>query len=156
MVSDLNFLEVQVIRRLFDKKPVDYIAMIIDKPVESVIEKMKELIDGTGRLPFADIEHNKAIRKRTSAANDSMFDDKIRRGKYKKQQQPVPQKKEDKVFQTKVVDHSKLVSVRIDKKTTIQIPRGQDPVDAKKKFLAVHKPYAVLPEAPWKKVSKFK
>lgn len=154
MLNDFNFLDLQVIRNMYKTKPVSYISMIIEKPEEIILEKVKEISLATGQLPFQDKKHNEALKKRTKKTNESVFNEVVKRSRSKNRD--IRPKKEVKVFKNRSVDHLNLTPVRINAKTYIYIKAGEDPEKERKKWFDRHQPHEVVPENPWKKVSKFK
>jgi hypothetical protein len=141
--------EIQIVQTFLEKKPADFIALLIDKPVLAVRELISELIMGTDRKTFESSQRKQNLKK----LNDKRFkeQDKV----INRQRSGLLKKDVDK-FQTKEVDLGKLVCIRVDAKTCIFIKPGLDPEKEKQKWLNAHQPAIYLPENPWKKVSKFK
>jgi hypothetical protein len=155
MADHFSIVDVRIIQSLLEKKPVDYIAMIIDKPPDFVAKKIKELLCGSTRVAFADKAINDSIRKKTQKLNDSIFNDTIKKAK-RVSRNGQAQKSQEVRFETRVIDYSKMVTVKIDAKTHIHVPAGGNIEKAKELFLKNQKSKQQITENSWKKVSKFK
>ncbi len=151
MVNEFSYTEIQIIQSFLSSKPVDYIAMIIDRPVDQVQEQITVLISGTKRLQFKDIKLKEELRNKIARENVRRFKEQDRLHKIKGVI-PIKSGKGDKKFELKKVDYSKMVLVKIDSKTCIQIKPGQDIEQARNNFLKMHKRYSISgPVNPWEK-----
>ena len=141
MASALNPLHDQVVKQFFDSKPANYIAMIIRVPESIVRMRVSEISIITGRKSFEEIKELKKKRKAQKVANvrRSEVEGNEIRGRGSQQAKSKQLKKVEKCFETKIIDYSKMITVRIDAKTCIQIPFGADPIEAKRKYLNLRK-----------------
>jgi len=147
MVDQFSNTQIQVVQTYLEKKPAGFIAMLIDKPVESVRSLINELIEGTGRKTFDSRTRKVNLKK----LNENNFKQQDKTSK--NMRDAIIRKAPVKKFETKAVDYTKLISVRVDHKTVIMIRPGQDPETEKQKFLNSRQPVV---EKHWKQVSKFK
>lgn len=149
MQNDFSIVDTRIINSLLHKKPVDYIAMIIDMPIDAVMNKIKELITGTNRLPFDDKKHNQVLKEKALKENRKNLN-----AVYLKQRSE--RKNSVPKYQTRVVDYSQMITIRIDAKTCINVKAGTDVEKAKQQFFDTYKSFTQTAENPWQQIKKFK
>lgn len=165
MQNDLSSLDKRVIQSLLKKKSFADIAEIIDKPLNVATDYILQYLEGKNIETFQQKLTNKveAKRKRQSEEQDKKnrkkdYDTQQRKKRLSIDQEMINNRKRrnEPVFQTKVIDHSKMVSVRIDAKTIIQVPQGTDTNKAKENYLQRLKDSRPVQISTQKKVNKFK
>lgn len=139
--------DIMLIEKEIGRKPYSDIAFLIDRTKADVAEFVKHWLDGKDVVPY----ELQLQQKRASRAPV----ERKPRAKKEKQKKPViisrsvpseaPVKPNEgnfrmrrgqPVYNTKAVDLSKLVQVRIDAKTCIFIKPGQDPEEEKARFIS--------------------
>jgi hypothetical protein len=94
----------------------------------------KARVKKPGKKPLATMLEDAQLRhrrKRKTCIQQVMEKERFERRK----------KMESPLFGKRNIDYSKMISVRIDRRTVIQIPAGEDPEKAKAKFLQVQESY---------------
>lgn len=167
MQNDFSPFDVQLISGLLSSHPDDYIAMVVDKPLHLVREKINEITGGgTLREKFY---HKKEKRQSTVREKKVVKERKTRIVKENSKQleralqnqrrvaadiesKARRAKRNEPKFETRKVDHTTMIPVRINAKTYIYIRPGDDLQKAKDRFLKTHTTYAPpAPENPWQK-----
>lgn len=146
--NEFTLTEIRLIQSLLTKQSDEDIAELLDRPVEAVSEKIRELCTITGKKSFAvatkERQHKKVINKRKDKANLEMQKSAELQVKIKKREKQVvqrrqPPKPEPTKLATKHVDYSKLISVRINSKTIIYAKPGEDIEQLKKRVSKLYK-----------------
>jgi hypothetical protein len=131
-MAEFSYIETQVIQSLLATKPVDYIAMIVDKPAAAVEEKIRQLLCGSNRIAFADRQRNAGLKKKVAKENKA----KLKSKKTGRIDGRAMVRVIEKKFSTRQEDYSKLRLVRVDSKTSIYAKPGEDPEECRKHYLA--------------------
>jgi hypothetical protein len=155
MVDQLSYIEIQTVQLFLGTQPDEYIAMVIEKPVELVRAAIDQLTDGgTIRKSFKHLQ----MQKQLKVVNAKNFKEQDKKEAIKRRiamQSEAAQKRakdNQPKFETKTIDYSQMILVRIDAKTFIHVKPGTDIEKAKQTFLQNHKSYtAPAPERPWQK-----
>jgi hypothetical protein len=154
-MDNFSFVEMLLIRQLVTKNDADEIAVIMEKPVEDI----RVYIHANALLT----RPKKLIKKRVSRKPNKEQIERERRREIKialqrqqkKNEQERAIRRRQPEFKTKEVDYNKMISVRVDHKTVLQVPAGTDIEALKKKYFQRHKDSKV--EAThFKVVKKFK
>lgn len=154
MPGRLSNIEIQVIQMMLEKHPAGHIANIISQPISVVKSTISELIEGTGRKTFAQKQQEAELKK----LNDKRFKEQEKQEERRRKsaalfEHEMKNKRDNSPqFQTRTVDYSQLRTIRIDAKTYIFIKPGEDPKQAKEKFMSTHKPVITVAERPWQKL----
>lgn len=114
--NDFSIIDIRLIQSLWENKPPEYIAMILDRPLKEVVGKMKEM---------STVQKVKLYKR-------PGFDRKI--VKQNKEKDWAKKQTEKKEIKIKNHDAAGLISVRLDHKTVVQVKPGTD-IEALKKEL---------------------
>lgn len=141
MENEFSFLEQRIIQSLISKKSFVEIAGAIDKPVDMIthyiakITKGKNIvtrqakIDQKNRL-VVDKKIDRAARKNKELSHADFERKKTRELKKLRIEHDChsinKRKRIESIFKTRQPDFSKMISVRIDSKTVLQVPAGTD------------------------------
>jgi hypothetical protein len=139
--------EIMVIEKEVSRKSYQDIAFFLDRSVDDVREFIGEWIKNRGIIPYQQVlDESKPVKppkeKKERAPRKNIT--AIQREKKEKVKRItsrviVPDKRpamnKRGVYRTRVVDYSQMQTVKIDEKTYIYIKLGEDPAQAKKKYL---------------------
>jgi len=143
-MGNLTFFDIQVIQCYLDTKSPEFIAMILDKPVDVIKSEIYQLLIGDkSRKSFNKLQREQQLllinRERFKEQDKLLF-------ARKKKKEPVE------ILPDKFRDYSEMVSVRIDSKTVILVESGSDIEKVKQSFLKKRPPLPwQIPKNPWKK-----
>ncbi len=149
MENSLSHIQKLFISNMLSTHTAHEMAVILDKPIQVVRGVINEL---TGIHPKRKIKeqilrekaekkqvkkHNVKLRRRADRANEEDQAIKVARELATLRRN---KRLQEQSFQTRKVDYTKYVSVRIDHRTVIQVPAGTDIGKAKDLYLKTHKP----------------
>lgn len=174
MQSELSNIDKRIIQSLIKTRSFAEIADVIDQPLEDVLQyasafakdkdiltKQQHLDEQNALKEKRNIERIAAKEKITSdAARKKDFEKLQKKNRLAREQELINNRKRSRepLFKTKIVDHSQMISVRIDSKTIIQVPKGSDIKLVKENYLKrvqESKPLAPT-QRTTKEVKKFK
>lgn len=115
--NEFSIVEIRIIQSLWEKKPPEYIATMLQRTFTEVELKIKEL----SRKQKVKLYQRSSFEKKVSKTAN-------REKEWAKRQM---EKKEIKI---RKVDESSLISVRIDSKTIVKVAPGTDIEELKKKY----------------------
>jgi hypothetical protein len=152
--NEFSVFELRIVRNLATKVSPQAIADILERPADQVADVVSRVAEKYHFLPY-DLKvkciQEKALRVKKKKASLKKEGKKREVGSFRKRRSDqveieaamIRKRKENSrpAYKMKVVDYSKLIPVRIDKKTVTYIQPGEDPVKAKELFLKVNKGY---------------
>jgi hypothetical protein len=178
MDSPFSFIELQLLYQLWTNSSDEEIALMLERPVSEVKEKIHELTGGQpspylAKLAKKSVEkHNREVKlKAARVQRDTIRDQKRIKEKFESEesrrirkliaQQESDRRKKNEVreskFKTRIIDFTQLISVRVDEKTIIWVKPGTDITQLRHNYLererAKKKSFVIQ---RWKPVAKFK
>jgi hypothetical protein len=159
--NNLTITERRLIQSLFRNKPAEYIASLIDKPLNLVNAEINDFSSkGEGRLSYDIKRHLAEVGKESKKKKDksSKSLNPINKVLAYRQYDHVKssfKKVSKKVFKTRLVDLSKKIRVSIDRKTTIYVDPNSD-IEKIRRMYQKRAQTFLKPDNPIKYVTKFK
>lgn len=155
-MTDFTSLEIQLIRSSLHTKTDDELSELLERPVNDIIYKINEITDGGAEQRMItvlaakdiirkekEIKKKKSVRKEFLAHQKQKEETREEKGKRKRalsEAQEVLRRKElaarnsNRVFETRVIDLSKMKSVRVNRTTHVWVPIQMSDMDAIKKY----------------------
>lgn len=153
--NNLTWLEQKTIQILMFKQPVDFIAMVIGRPIFVVQQKIRELTRGqpSGYQKLIWKKEAAYAAKKLSREKKKIVE--VARGEIKRiSHRPGPRVAE-KIFKNKTFDLSKMKALRLDARTVAFVNPSKD-MAVVKKIYQERDPTFLKPVNPNKVVKKFK
>jgi hypothetical protein len=172
MANEFSITEIRLIKSLLSKKTDEAIAMILERPVEEVTAKIRE-------LSGMEVSHSDIMRRRKIRQEEQLrLKEEKKRINLLQQQQNIKKASTSKLislqnaereqrrktlasplFATRAIDYSEMKAVRIDSRTIIYAKPGEDPEVVRKKYLSnkqLPKNIAPVQRSATVEVKKFK
>jgi hypothetical protein len=152
MIPEFTELDITIIQKELGRKSYEDIAFLIDKTAEEVKVAALMISDSTGIIPYQRILDEKRKDRPVVAAS--------RKPKVKKPKEPViisrvittavtgTRRPAEKKWKSKEVDYSKMVTVKIDRRTSVLARKDEDPEEVRRKFFLNQKNYKKEFEIP--------
>jgi hypothetical protein len=142
MIPEFSELDIQIIQKELQRKSYADIGFLIDKTEEEVRAAATLIADSTGVIPY---QHILDARKKTREIKPARQKKKqpviISRIIDKQTINPDRFRKKEKRWGNREVDWSKMVTVKIDHRTSVMARRDQDPREVREKYFANQKKY---------------
>lgn len=149
MENEFSFIELRVIQSLIRKKSFAEIAAAVDKPLELVTEYIRKITAGKsiitrqskieGKLDTLRSKKKENVikkkKKLAEAESDKAREKELKRLRRLHDHESSGRRKmAEPAFKTRDMDLSKMISVRIDSKTVLQVPAGSNIETVKKNY----------------------
>src|SRR5688500_3377573 len=134
MPNDFSLTELRLVQSLVCKKKYQDIADLIDRPVEEVTELIEKMASQKNIVSYQQQFDNKVKEKKQKSDSikrirlknvnadkeqRSKLIEKHKNQKILQQQEVARRKRAEPLFQTRSVDYSQLITIRIDRRTII-------------------------------------
>jgi hypothetical protein len=147
MIPEFTELDITIIQKELGRKSYDDIAFLIDKTAEEVKAAALIISDSTGIIPYQRIlDEKRKVRpviektpraRRVKKPKEPVIISRVISKPVKHQVVRRPEKR----LASKNIDWSQMVTVKIDRRTSVMARRDEDPAAVREKFMQNQKKY---------------